>query len=117
MPISFISKMEEGFGILELAGTLTLGPSLRDLRENVRKVLGDTKLSGLIVNVAEITAVDSAGLGELTVLYTLASKRSCPVRLVGVSPALRKMLELTRLDAVLPAAEDIPTAKKVIRAG
>lgn len=117
MPISFISRMEEGFGILQLAGTLTLGPSLRDLRENVRKVLADAKLSGLIVNVSEISAVDSAGLGELTVLYTLASKRGCPVRLVGVSPALHKMLELTRLDAVLPAADDIPAAKKLIRAG
>jgi anti-sigma B factor antagonist len=117
MPISFISKMEEGFGILELAGSLTLGPSLRDLRENVRKVLADTKLNGLIVNVAEVSAIDSAGLGELTVLYTLASKRGCPVRLVGVSPGLRKMLELTRLDVVLPAAEDIQSAKKVIRAG
>jgi hypothetical protein len=49
MPISFISKTEDGFGVLELAGTLTLGPSLRDLRENVRKVLTDTKLTGLIV--------------------------------------------------------------------
>jgi len=117
MPISFISKTEDGFGILELAGTLTLGPSLRDLRENVRKVLTDTKLAGLIVNVTEVTAVDSAGLGELTVLYTVASKRSCPVRLVGVNPALRKMLELTRLDAVLPSADDMASAKKEIRAG
>lgn len=117
MPISFISKTEDGFGILELAGTLTLGPSLRDLRENVRKVLTDTKLTGLIVNVTEVTAVDSAGLGELTVLYTVASKRGCPVRLVGVNPALRKMLELTRLDAVLPSADDMASAKKGIRAG
>ena len=116
MAISFISKMEDGFGILELAGTLTLGPSLRDLRENGRKVLTDSKLAGLIVNVAEVSAVDSAGLGELTVLYSVASKRGCPVRLIGVSPGLRKMLEITRLDVVLPSAEDMASAKREIRA-
>jgi anti-sigma B factor antagonist len=116
MAISFISKMEDEFGILELAGTLTLGPSLRDLRENGRKVLGDPKLAGLIVNVAEVSAVDSAGLGELTVLYTVASNRGCPMRLVGVTPGLRKMLEITRLDALLPSAENTDAANREIRA-
>ncbi|HEY6988161.1 MAG TPA: STAS domain-containing protein, partial [Bryobacteraceae bacterium] len=58
------------------------------------------------------TTVDSAGLGELTVVYTFASKQKCPIRLVEVNPSLHKILEMTRLDELLRAATDVASAKK-----
>jgi anti-anti-sigma regulatory factor len=59
--------------------------------------------------------VDSAGLGELTVVYTFASKQKCPIRLVGVNPSLHKILEMTRLDELLRAAVDVASAKKQLK--
>ncbi len=111
MALSIKSHVEDDFGILELAGQLTLGPGLSILRDDARKVLGTKKLSGLILHVSQVTQADSAGLGELTLVYTLASKRGCPIRLVQVTPHLRKMLEVTHLDGLLPATEDIGMAK------
>ncbi len=115
MPLSVTSRVEDGFAILELAGALTLSPSLNALRDTTRDVLTTSKVSGLILRVAGVTATDSAGLGELTVVYTFAMRRKCPLRLVEVSPSLRKMLELTRLDGILPCAPDTATAKKELR--
>ncbi len=115
MPLSVTSRIEDGFAILELAGSMTLSPSLNALRDTAREVLNTNKLSGLILRVAGVTATDSAGLGELTVVYTFATRRKCPLRLVEVSPSLHKMLELTRLDGLLPSAPDIATAKKELR--
>lgn len=111
MALTIKSRFEEDFGILELAGQLTLGPGLSSLREDARKVLGGRKLAGLILYVPEVRQADSAGLGELTLVYTLATKRGCPIRLVEASAHLKKMLEVTHLDGLLPAVDDIRTAK------
>ena len=112
MSLSVTSRIDDNFAILLLAGNLTLGPSLNILRDTARDVLKTTNLSGLILNVGGVTKTDSAGLGELTVVYTLATRRKCPLRLVEVSPTLQKMLELTRLDGLLPSAPNLAAAKK-----
>ena len=115
MPLTITSRLEDDFGILELSGNLALGPSLVGLRNNARQLLEAQKLNGLVVNVAGVTQTDSSGLGELTVVYTWARKRNCQIRLVNVRPELRRMLELTRLDGILPSAPDLSAAKNEMR--
>ena len=115
MPLSIVSRSEDGLAILELSGTLTLGPHLASLRRAVRDILESAKISGLVLQVSGLTATDSSGLGELTVVYSVLSKRKCPLLLVGVSPTLRNMLEMTHLDGLLPAAPDINAAKKQLK--
>lgn len=112
MPLSVNSWIEDDFAIIDVVGALTLGPSLTTLREGARQLLSSgTKPLGVILRVAGVTATDSSGLGELTVIYTLATRRGCPIRLVEVSSHLHKMLELTRLDGLLPTASDVAHAK------
>ncbi len=113
--LTVTQRVEDGIGILELVGPLTLGPALVGLRTNARQLVEGHKLRGLIVQVGEVTQTDSSGLGELTVVYTLATKKGCPVRLVNVKPELRKILELTRLDGLLPSADDVASAKDEMR--
>ena len=115
MALAITSRTEDNLAIVDLAGSLTLGPSLKTLRDTARELLSGTDLAGFILRLNEVLTVDSSGLGELTVLYTLAVKRGCPLRLVGVTPKLRQMLELTRLDALLPIATDLATAKKELK--
>jgi anti-anti-sigma factor len=115
--MSFVvkSRSEENFAVLELSGPLTLSPALSSLREAARKILGSAKLSGLILQVSGVTNTDSAGLGELTVVYTFASQRSCPLRLVGATPGLLKMLEMTRLEDLFHPVDSVLIAKKQMR--
>jgi len=115
MLLTVTKRVEDDIGILELSGALTLGPSLVGLRNNARQLIEGHKLHGLIVQVGAVTQIDSSGLGELTVVYSFATKRGCPLRLVNVKPELRKMLELTRLDGLLPSAGDISAAKNEMR--
>ena len=114
MSLSITSRVENEIGILDLEGSLTLGPSLRTLREAAKEVLSTGRLAGLVLKIADVSAADSAGLGELTVVYTLATKANCKVALAGVNTKLRSMLEITRLDGLLPSCDDISSAKKLI---
>jgi anti-sigma B factor antagonist len=115
MPLTVTKRVEDDIGILELTGALTLGPSLVGLRNNARQLVESQKLHGLIVQVGAVTQIDSSGLGELTVVYSFATKKGCPLRLVNVKPELRKMLELTRLDGLLPSTADISSAKNEMK--
>ena len=115
MPLSVSSQIEDNVAVLELKGALTLGPSLNLLREAARAALDSQKLVGIILRLAGVTIVDTSGLGELTVVYTFAARRSCSIVLVDVSQSLRKMLEMTRLEAILPSAPDLVSAKKQFR--
>jgi anti-anti-sigma factor len=117
MPLNVRTHVEDGFAVFQLAGSLTLSPSLNNLRNTARELLTGTKLKGVILNVGDVTAADSAGLGELTVVYTIASRHGSPIRLVAVPVHLQKMLGMTRLDGLLPSARDIAAAKAEIKTG
>ena len=115
MPLSIAQRVEDEIGVLEISGQLTLGPSLVELRNTCRQFIEGNKLKGLVLQVGSVTQTDSSGLGELTVVYTLANKKGCPLRLVDVRPELRKILELSRLDRLLPTATDVASAKNEFR--
>ncbi len=115
MALTIGTRIDEEVAILELHGALTLGPSLVSLRNAAREVLAKPKLSGIILDLQHVVSVDSSGLGELTIVYSSASRHSCPMRLIGVSSNLEKMLQMTHLDAVLESAEDLQAAKKQLR--
>jgi anti-anti-sigma factor len=112
MALTITQRTEEGFGILHLAGSLTLGPSLSALRETAKQVLANDKLSGLILQVNDVTNVDSAGLGELTIVYGFANRQRLGIRLVGSTPSLLKMLDMTRLEELLRPVKDMQSAKQ-----
>ena len=116
MPLSVTSRIEEPFAILEVTGKLTLGPSLGILRETAQKALQSPTLKGLILDVGNVAAADSAGMGELTAVYTFALRKGCRIMLTNVSTSLRNILEMTRLDALLPSANDLATAKTELSA-
>lgn len=115
MPLTVTSRIEDGLAILDLSGSLTLGPSLGTLRESARQVFNGSKLSGIILRVADITVTDSAGLGELTVVYTMATNRNCAIRMVEVSASLQRMLEMTRIDELLPTSNSLAAARTEIK--
>jgi anti-sigma B factor antagonist len=114
MPLSIEKRDEQNVTVLLLSGPLTLGPSLYALNQTARKTFESASTQALILDVGGVTIVDSAGLGELTLVYTLATRRNCRVVLIGVTPTLRHALDVTHLDALLPACSDVTAAKKYL---
>jgi anti-sigma B factor antagonist len=107
--------MEDDIAVLELSGTLKLGPSLVDFRNKAREILNANQVKALFVDVGSVSHTDSSGLGELTVVYTLANKKSCPMRLINMQPELKKLLEMTHLDRVLPSSPDVASARSELK--
>jgi len=55
----------------------------------------------LVLDLSDVSAMDSAGIGELALLQTWAQQRNADLKCAGASTVVRTLLDLTNLDSVL----------------
>jgi|SRR6516165_1153505 anti-anti-sigma factor len=92
----------------------TAGPS--PLLERVRALL-DEGASCLLLNVDHLASANSLTLGLLVQAYVTATRRGRTLKLVGVAPPLRHLLQVTKLDKVVETfdSEEAALASFVLR--
>jgi anti-anti-sigma factor len=115
MALNVTSRLDRHILILTGEGNLTLGPHLRALEQTAKAGIDSASPEGLVVDLSGINHVDSAGLGALTILYTICNKKACILVLMGVPAQVKQMFDLTRLDALLPCVPDLEAAKAYIK--
>jgi anti-sigma B factor antagonist len=98
-------RTQHGVCVLDIEGPITLGTEGSErLGEKVRSVLqGGEK--NVLLNVASVAYIDSAGLGELVNAYTTVKKQGGALKLVGVTKKLKDLLVITKLSTVFDAFE------------
>ncbi len=64
----------------------------------------------MVVDLAGVETVDSAGLGELVLLHMWAEASGYILKFSGATESVRKMLELTNLIQVLDLYSSVPEA-------
>ena len=106
MSLNMILRNVRGIPILDLSGSLDIGPSLAALNDRVTAVLTDSKPCRFVLNVRELLTMDSAGLGELMLLFSQAAQQDCELVIVGANSSILQALRVTRMDGVLKLAED-----------
>ena len=87
--------------IVDLEGQLVAGTGDEQLNTLINQLLGDGHKK-IVLNLASVRRVDSAGLGELVAGVQLAKRFQSAVRLVKPQESVRKVLEITR---ILPALD------------
>jgi anti-sigma B factor antagonist len=88
--------------IVDLEGRITMGEGCAVVRNSVRDLVtsGDRKI---LLNLAGVSYVDSAGLGEMAGLYVTVTKLGGELKLVHAQPRIDTMLQVTKLYALLVA--------------
>jgi anti-sigma B factor antagonist len=92
-------RQREGVTILDVKGKITIGTGDVALREAVHKALADGAQK-LVVNLHEVTTIDSSGVGELVSSYTTATHRGAKLKLVNLAPKVQDVLTVTQLITV-----------------
>ena len=91
--------------IVDLNGKVTLGENTGILRDELRSLLAQgTK--HIILNMKDVSYVDSAGLGELVGAYTTATNQGGAVKLLHLQGKMRDLMQITKLHTIFPAFED-----------
>lgn len=95
--------------IIDLKGKLTLGSGDVQLRQIVRDML-DRGEKKIILNLDDVSYMDSAGVGELVASYTTASNRDADLVLLNLTSKIRDLLQFTQLITVFDSYHDEPEA-------
>ena len=91
--------------IVDLSGKITLGEGTAMLRNQVRTLLSDGHTK-ILLNLGDVSYVDSSGIGELVSAFTSASNKGGTLKLLNLTKKLQELLSITKLLTVFEAHED-----------
>jgi len=90
--------------VIKLTGRLTAA-NTKNLRAGL-KVASKKAPANLVLDIAELTFVDSTGLGVLAGWLQKVRAEKGDIVLLSPRPEIKVLLELTRLDQVFPIHSD-----------
>src|SRR5881409_3364744 len=82
--------------ILDLSGKITIGEGSVQLREAVRKLLDEGKKK-ILLNLGDVSYVDSSGIGELVSSYTTTGHNGGQLKLLNQTKKIHDLLTITKL--------------------
>ena len=86
----------DGVMILDLKGKLTIGEDVELVKDKINSLIqqGEKKL---LLNLAEVPYVDSAGLGEIVRTYTTVNRQGGDLKLLHLTKRIEDLLAITKL--------------------
>ena len=82
--------------IIDVNGRMTLGEGQELLRDKVNSLIQQGQ-KRLVLNLAEVPYIDSAGLGEIVRTYTTVSHQGGALKLLNLTKRIQDLLAITKL--------------------
>ena len=111
MALHIESKDTDGVTILTLSGRVTLGDESNQLRTSIKDFLTHGR-KRLVLDLADISYIDSAGLGTLVAAYTSARSEGGDIRLASVTKRFGELLNITKLVTIFSVYDSAADAVK-----
>lgn len=95
----------ESVTVVDLGGRITLGDGSTTLRDTIRELLGrDDKR--ILLNLGEVSYIDSSGLGELVSAFTQVRRAGGDLKLLNLTRKVHDLLQITKLYTVFDVQDD-----------
>jgi anti-anti-sigma factor len=98
-----------GARILKLSGPLTIR-TLFDFQDSARQAAGKS----VIIDVAGVPYMDSAGLGCVISVYTSCLRDNRGFAILGVADRIRTLFQVTHVDGLLPCFASLEEAEEAV---
>jgi anti-sigma B factor antagonist len=97
--------------VLDIKGRVQLGEGDEMLKDKVNSLLNQGRKK-IILNLADVPYIDSAGLGEIVRTYTTVSRQGGKLKLLNLTKRIQDLLAITKLLTVFETYESEPDAIK-----
>ena len=97
--------------ILDVKGKITLGEGDEALRDRINQLISKEQ-KRILLNLADVPYIDSAGLGEIVRTYTTVKNKGGQLKLVNLTKRIIDLLMITKLFTVFETFETEPEALK-----
>lgn len=96
MALKITTREVDGITILNLEGRIVLGEESNALREQVKSLLAAGKRK-VVLNMGQVTYIDSAGLGTLVAAHHSARTQGATLKLSNLGKKFQEILQVTKL--------------------
>ena len=105
-----ISERQAGdVTVLDLSGKITIGEGSVSLRSAIRRLIEEGKKK-ILLNLAQVSYVDSSGIGELVSSYTTIGRENGQLKLLNLTQKIQDLLAITKLLTVFDVYDEEATA-------
>jgi anti-sigma B factor antagonist len=115
MNLKLATRMIEGITVLDCHGRIVFGDESLLLRESVKELLKTSR--NVVINLAEVSYIDSGGLGTLVGLYTSARGLGGQIKLANLTHRVGELLQVTKLVTVFEVFDGEDKAVRSFRRG
>jgi anti-sigma B factor antagonist len=91
--------------VVDVSGRITLGEGCTQLRELIRDQLSKGN-KWVLLNLADVTYIDSSGIGELVSAFTGVAKQGGALKLLHLTKKVHDLLQITKLYTVFDVHDD-----------
>ncbi len=105
------TRTAEGVTILDIKGKITIGEGSAEVRNTVRELLQAGKKK-ILLNLGDVSYVDSSGIGELVSSFTTVTNQGGQLKLLNLTKKLKELLAITKLLTVFDSYDEESTALK-----
>jgi anti-sigma B factor antagonist len=102
MSASAAVRTEQNVAIIDLSGRITLGEGSGLVRNTIKEQLNAGR-KNILLNLADVSYIDSAGLGEMVGAYATVTNAGGEIKLLNVQNKVHDLLQVTKLYTVFPA--------------
>ena len=105
MSVKLTTRQVGDVTVVDAAGRITLGEGASTFRDKIRDLAtGGSKK--LLLNLAEISYIDSSGIGELVSGFTTVTNQGGSVKLLNLTKRVQDLLQITKLYTVFEVFDD-----------
>jgi anti-sigma B factor antagonist len=94
--LKMTNREVDGVSVVALDGRIVLGEESNALREKVKSLMAEGKKK-VVLNMANITFIDSAGLGTLVAAHHSAKSQGAALKLAHLGAKFQEVLQITKL--------------------
>jgi anti-sigma B factor antagonist len=94
--LKMTNREVDGVAVVALEGRIVLGEESNALREKVKGMIGEGKKK-VVLNMQNVTFIDSAGLGTLVASHHSAKSQGASLKLAHLGSKFQEVLQITKL--------------------
>jgi|ERR1700674_3462410 anti-sigma B factor antagonist len=96
MALKMTNLEVDGVAVVGLDGRIVLGEESNALREKVKSLIAGGK-KNIVLNMNNVTFIDSAGLGTLVTAHHSAKSHGAALKLCHLGSKVQQLLQITKL--------------------
>ena len=105
MSVKLNTRQVGDVSVVDVSGRITLGEGSSALRDTLREMVSKNQKK-ILLNLADVSYIDSSGIGELVSGFTTVTNHGGQLKLLGLSKRVKDLLQITKLYTVFEVFDD-----------